>query len=82
MPGFFGWVPAGFPDLPPVVLPKSPRPIIPAYLGVILNDASQSLVNMQGFASWPIMVFDFSDFAILVPSLYYFLVCLGGLLGL
>ena len=47
MPGVL----AGLIRPPPAVCSKSPRSIIPAYSRVILNGASQSIVNMQGSAS-------------------------------
>ena len=49
-----------------------PAAIIPAYLQVILNGASQSLVNMQGFSSSLIMIFRICDFEIVKIFLYYF----------
>ena len=48
---------------------------------MILNDASQSLLNMQEIASWPIIIFDFGDFAIFVLPLYYFFGVSWGSLG-
>ena len=57
-------VAGGLPGPPPSRFAQIPAAIIPAYLQVILNGESQSLVNMQGFASWLIMIFSFGYFLI------------------
>ena len=45
-----------------MALCQIPAAIIPAYLRVILNGASQSLVNMQGFASSAYIIFQLGPF--------------------
>ena len=42
---------------------------------------SESLLNMQGFASWLIMVLSFCEFAMFVLPLYYFFGLSWGSLG-
>ena len=64
--------PAGLIRPPPRAVSQISAARIPAYLRVILNGASQSLVNMQGFSSSLIMIFRICDFEIVQISLYYF----------
>ena len=50
----------------------SVRPMATAYLKVIMNDASESLVNMQSPTSCTRLIFRFCDFVIFLLPLYYF----------
>ena len=59
----------------------NPRAMATAYARWILNDASESIVNMQRSASYLRLIFRFCDFLILVLPLYYFLGGCWGSLG-